>query len=144
MPNNATGRKLTRTLKRVQRRRALNTEPVILRWRTASGASPHANVNLPVSLASTTYTDHSETLYPFVHFVSIQTKSYVKFTQITEGDVILDFIGDVAIDGRLDLEFEIAGIRYIQKKTGDELSKSWDVRCNGVAITRSVLISPKS
>jgi hypothetical protein len=144
MPNNATGRKLLRTLKKVQRRRALNTEPVILRWRTASGASPHANRNLPVSLAGTTHAEHSETLYPLVHFVSIQTKSYVKFTEITEGDVILDFIGHVAIDGRLDLDFEIAGVRYIQKKTGADLAKSWDVRCNGVAITRSILITPKS
>lgn len=133
------GRKVHRLHKKIHGQRALNSEPVILRWTqlvTPPGYNPHVETS-----PQPTATEMSSPVVAFVHYVNIHTTGYTRFAQVRQGDVILDFPGDVVLDDKPQLRFEIGGKIYIQKDGGDELAASWDVRCNGQAVTRTVLVS---
>jgi hypothetical protein len=148
--NRNIGRRIQRTMARMQKNRVANSGPVVLHWRTRSGSSANFDPHLQASKVGTTYAEASETKVAFIHYVSIHTTGYTRFTQIQTGDVILDFIGDVDIDGKEGLQFEIGrvgntpGKLYVQKNAGDELAQSWDVHANNQAITRTVLVTLKS
>lgn len=136
-------------MRRLAARGALNTGPVILRWRERADGAVAYDPNLAVTKEDAAFTAKSDVVIAFIHYVAVGTTSFVRFSEVTAGDVILDFPGDVTVDGgkQLDalegLQFEIDGKPYVQKKAGDALAKSWDLRCNGVAITRTILITPK-
>lgn len=148
--NRNIGRRITRTMARMLKNRVANSGPVVLRWRTRTGSSVHYDPNLQASKAGTAYAEASETKIAFIHTVSIHTTGYTRFTEIKTGDIILDFIGDVQIDGREGLEFEIGrvgntpGKLYVQKNGGKDLAESWDVHANNQAVTRTVLVTLKS
>jgi hypothetical protein len=55
--------------------------------------------------------------------------------------VILDFLGSVDLDSKPDCRYVISGKTYVAKVTNPSLSSAWDVRCNGVPITRTVLVT---
>ena len=136
------GRKLARFHARLHRSGALNSEPVTLRWRTASAPPTGYLPDVESSAGSAvTFTDHSAVVTALVHYVNIHTTGYTRYAQIEHGDVILDFLGSVALDDKPALRFEVGGKIYVQKDGGDELASSWDVRCNGTPITRTVLAS---
>jgi hypothetical protein len=137
-------RRIQRKTQRLLKKGALNSGPVILRWRERSGSAPTFDPQLQVSKAGSTYTEKTETLKAFIHYVNIHTTGYTRHAEIKIGDVILDFLGDANLDGREGLEFEIGGNLYVQKNGGKDLAESWDVRCNGIAITRTVLVTLKS
>ncbi len=118
-------------------------ENVILRWRVRSGSGNYDPV-LDGSNPAFTWADHSEEKKAFVHYVGIHTTGYTRNSEIKLGDVILDFISDVEIDDKQSLEFQIGGELYVQKNGGKDLAKSWDVRCGGVPINRTVLVTLKS
>jgi len=146
------GRKIQRMHEKIHRMGALNSEPVALRWVDLvipPGYLPDVETSpQPVS------TPRVQILTAFVHYVGVSTTGYTRYTQVRQGDVILDFPGDVAIDGKSHLRFEIGGVVaagdmtggqvFTQKDGGDELAKSWDVRCNGQPVTRTVLVTPLS
>lgn len=136
------GNKIHRLHRKLHQQGAMNSEPVVLRWSELvypEGHNPHLETS-PQPAA----TERSLPLTAFVHYVQIATTGYSRYTQVRQGDVILDFPGDVALDNKPHLQFEIGGALYIQKDGGDELAKSWDVRCNGQTITRTVLVTPKA
>lgn len=148
--NRNIGRRITRVMKRMHKNGIANSGPVVLRWRTRTGSSGSYDPHLQVSKAGTAYAEASETKIAFIHTVNIHTTGYTRFSQIQTGDIILDFIGDVTIDGREGLEFEIGrvgntpGRLYVQKNAGDELAQSWDVHAGNQAVTRTVLVTLKS
>ncbi len=147
--NRNLGNRLRRKITRLIARDQLNAGDVVMRWRGVVAAPQNMNPNLQVSKTGTTYPELTETKKAFIHYVNIHTTGYTKNTEIKTGDVILDFPGDVVIDGRANLQFEIEaedGSKsiYVQKNGGDELAKSWDVRCGGIAVTRTVLLTLKS
>jgi hypothetical protein len=171
------GRKIHRLHKKLHRMGALNSEPVTLRWvdlTIPDGYLPDVETSpQPVSVPRAAVTT------AFVHHVGISTTGYTRYTQVRQGDIILDFPGDVPLDDKRHLRFEIGvhhpngippnvvrdtngvpvrsddghfvlhsdetiGQVFIQKDGGDELAKSWDVRCNGFPVTRTVLVTPLS
>jgi signal peptidase I len=138
------GRRLQRKTSRLLAKGALNSGEVILRWREVSGLPVDYDPHIQVSRAGASFTERSATKRALIHYVNIHTTGYSKFTEIKTGDVILDFPGDVEIDGLEGLQFEIGGKIYVQKNGGNELAESWDVRCNGVPVTRTVLVTLKS
>jgi len=141
LPRNI-GRKVHRITRKIHSQGLLNSEPVTLRWSELvipQGYNPHVETS-PQPVA----TEQTLALTCFVHYVNIHTTGYTQYTQIRMGDVILDFLGDVQLDNKPHLQFEIGGKIYIQKAGGDELAASWDVRCNGIPVTRTVLVTLKS
>jgi hypothetical protein len=143
------GRRLSRKISRLIEKGALNSGDVVLRWRGVVDPPEDFDPHLQTSKSGTTYPELTATKKAFIHYVNIHTTGYTKFTEIQTGDVILDFPGDVEIDGLENLQFEIADASggskiYVQKNGGKELAESWDVRCNGLAITRTVLVTLKS
>ena len=133
------GRKVHRITQKLHSQGALNSELVTLRWSALTipqGHNPHVETS-PQPAA----TEQTQQTRAFVHYVNIHTTGYTKYTQIRQGDVILDFQGDVVLDNKPQLRFEIGGKIYIQKDGGDELAASWDVRCNGMPVTRTVLVT---
>ena len=143
------GRRLRSKITRLIARDVLNSGDVIMRWRGVVDAPVDMNPNLQVSKTGVVHPELTETKKAFIHYVNIHTTGYTKNTEINTGDVILDFPGDVVIDGRANLQFEIEDETggksiYVQKTGGDELAKSWDVRCGGIPVTRTVLVTLKS
>lgn len=130
--------RLTRAVRSVIASGSLNTSPVILRWRDPSAPEPIPGIETSADPAAVERTAEVQAL---VHYVSIGSTGSSQFTKFEKGDVILDFPGDVDLDTKPDLRFEIGGKIYVQKATGTELAESWDVRCNGVPVTRTVLVT---
>lgn len=118
----------------------MNSGPVILHWTTAV-RPPGYIADIETTHGPSVVTNHTLEAQALIHYVNIHTTGYTRYAQIKQGDVILDFLGDAPIDDKPGLRFEIGGKIYIQKEGGDELAESWDVRCNGVAVTRTVLVT---
>ncbi len=135
------GRKISRIHQKIQRSGALNSEAVILHWRVSSLAPAGYLPDVESSAGGMTWQDQSESVTALVHYVNIHTTGYTRHAQVETGNIILDFLGNAAIDGKQDLRFEVGGKLYVQKDGGNELASSWDVRCNGVPVTRTVLAS---
>ena len=119
----------------------LNTEPVLVKWRTPT--STPGNPNRESSQSGDEYADHEETLHPFVHHVQIATKGYQRYSEVQSGDVILDFLQVPDLTGRKDVQFIIAGITYVQKDIGRDLAEAWDLRCGGRAVVKTLLLRPQ-
>lgn len=138
------GRVMQRELKRLAGQKGLNFGPVELHWREPVAApSAGFDPNLQGSGGPPAYLDKVSNPHPnaLIHTVNIHTTGFVKHAEVKAGDLILDFVGDVAIDGKSHLRFVIGGISYVQKGAGGELAESWDVRCGGIPITRTVLVT---
>lgn len=137
-------RRLALKMSRMLAKGDMNSGEVILRWRGVTGQPAGYDPLLKVSKVGVGNPEMSTTMRAFIHYVNIHTTGYTRFTEIQTGDVILDFMGDVEIDGLEGLQFEIGPKTYVQKNGGKDLAESWDVRCNGVPVTRTVLVTLKS
>jgi hypothetical protein len=138
------GARMARRHARLAKRKMLNAGDVLLRWRERTGVPVDYDRHLACSAETMQIEDKSDTVQAFIHYVDIHTTGYTRFAQVQAGDVILDFPADVVIDGKEDLRFEIGGEIYVQKNGGNELAKSWDVRCGGVPVVRTVLVTKMS
>lgn len=92
-------------------------------------------------------TDKTLTVNAFVHQVGQSssggdTTIRQRYTEVQKGDIIIDFPGDVALDGKPGLIFSIGGLDYVQKAVGAAVAASWDLRCSGKPITRTVCVQP--
>lgn len=135
------GRLIAQDLRRLAKNKGLNFGDVVLTWRVPSTPGPGYDPNLRGSGGAMSYPEQSLTLRALIHTVSIHTTGFVKHAEVMQGDLILDFIGDAPLDGKEDLRFTIDGGHYVQKKAGGDLAKSWDVRCHGIPVTRTVLVT---
>lgn len=141
------GRKIHRLHQKIHRQGALNAEPVALRWTDL--VFPEGYLQDVETSPQPVATPRVLIVTALVHTVNIHTTGYTRYTQVRHGDVILDFLGDAPLDDKPHLRFEIGGVVanddmtggaiYVQKDGGDELAASWDVRCNGLPVTRTVL-----
>jgi len=138
LPRNI-GRKVDRLVRRTIAAGALNTGDITLRWRQRTVLPADFDRHLETSAAGSEVEERTEVVKGFIHYVNIHTTGYTRHAEVRTGDVILDFPGDVEIDGREGLRFEIGGKTYVQKNGGAALAESWDVRCNNLPVTRTVL-----
>lgn len=74
----------------------------------------------------------------FVHFVEPTKSGYRQFTEIENGDVILDFLDDVCLP-RTGTKFIVDGETYVQKEVGNQLSQFWDLMIEGRRHFRTVV-----
>jgi hypothetical protein len=123
-------------LKQAARQRG---DTVKLHWTTVTGGTVD-----PVYHVTTggTETPRSEEIKALVHFPDYASHSVRNFAVIQVGDLIVDFPADAQLDGRAGLSFEIQGIRYRQKETGEDLAKAWDAVVGGVRLARTLLLTP--
>lgn len=135
------GQRIRRVQKALHRAGAVNSGEVTLHWTETTvpdGYLPDVETTGDGSVS----TERSlEGLRAFIHYVNIHTTGYVRHARVEHGDVILDFMDDAPIDGKQSLRFLIDSKIYVQKDGGAELATSWDVRCNGVPVTRTVLVT---
>ena len=131
---------LKKAQQRMLARNELNACDVLIRY-VATAPDTGYDPNLETSAPSAHAVEHSVIMKAFVHTVNINTSGYVKNQQVRHGDIILDFPGEADFFGMSKVRFEIGDQTYVQKDAGGELLESWDVRCGGVAITRSFLVT---
>lgn len=114
-----------------------NGTRIKLTWTNTTGATID-----PVTQAAMggTATLMTETRRAFVHFIQIGRSQVQQFNEIEIGDVILDFAGDAAIDGRPGLTFTLPdGTVLVNKPVSDRLARSWDALVQGRKMLRPVL-----
>jgi hypothetical protein len=131
-------------LAEIARELHLNGTPIVLQWNTLSGGTLPDPVDGTVPASA--LTPQTAIHHAFVHQISQAGRSQVKqFNEIAEGDLILDFAADVAIDapsgGALrDLVFVVKGKAYVAKEISEKLAQSWDVTIQDRQLFRSVLV----
>lgn len=123
-------------LERMELNLAESGTDIALKWMATTGGTPDPVTGAVVGGSSTPQT---ETVKAFVHFVQPGTSAVKMFNEIELGDVIFDFGPNVTLEGRTQLAFELAGVRYVQKDISDKLAKSWDVIFQGQKLHRTVL-----
>jgi hypothetical protein len=109
---------------------------VVLKWMATTGGTPDPVTGAVIGGSST---PQSETVKAFVHFVQPGTSAVKLFNEIELGDLIIDFGLNVTLEGRKQLGFEVAGLRYVQKDISEKLAASWDVIFQGQKLYRTVL-----
>jgi hypothetical protein len=115
-----------------------NGTDVVVRWIATVGGTQDLTTG---AIVGGTRSPQTETLKALVHTIPAASFTTVRlFNEIEVGDMILDFGPDVALEGREQLSFEVAGIRYVQKEVSDRLAKSWDVIIQGQKLLRPVLV----
>lgn len=100
-----------------------NASTVTMHWREQvipAGYDPNDE-----SSGSISDTAHSMEFRAFVHHVDHRTSAYQRFMELETGTVILDYLDDLALDGKRDIRFEINGRFYTQKPLGKELLEMW-------------------
>ena len=128
-------------LAEIQRELNENGTDVVLQWNELPpGATPD-----PVDGSVSGLVPQTMTLPAFIHLVQATGASSVRqFNEVEVGNIILDFAGDAAIDGLLDLVFLINGKAYVAKEIGGKLAQSWDATVGNQRLFRSVLVKVKA
>jgi hypothetical protein len=123
---------------RIGQNLAESGQEILLTWKEW----PAGSVADPVNGGFTgTPTTHTAVAKAFVHFIPPAANSQVRlFNEFEDGDAILDFAPDVAIDNKVEISFTISGEVWVPKKIGDKLARSWDVQMRGEKLYRSVLV----
>ncbi|MGN6556225.1 MAG: hypothetical protein ACTHLW_21145 [Verrucomicrobiota bacterium] len=109
---------------------------IVLKWQKFSGAT---TTDINGSKLGTSE-EVTETLKGFVHFVQIATSQVRQFNEVQVGDCIVDFAGDVALDGKDSMRFFIAGEQWEVKQLSAKLGQTWDAVVQGRRLMRSVLL----
>ena len=137
-------------LAEIARELHLNGSPIVLQWNTLSGGTLPDPVDGTVPASA--LTAQTATHHAFIHQVAMAGRSQVKqFNEVEEGDLILDFAPDVAIDppslaassgaaSARDLVFVVNGKPYVAKQIGEKLAQTWDVTVQGKQLFRTVLV----
>ena len=120
-----------------------NGSPIVLQWNTLSGGTLPDPVDGTVPASA--LTAQTATHHAFIHQIAMAGRSQVKqFNEVEEGDLILDFAPDVALDGLRDLVFVVNGKPYVAKEISEKLAQSWDATVQGQRLMRSVLVRVKT
>lgn len=86
-------------------------------------------------------TAQSEEVSGFVFYIAPVTSEVRLFQELSVGDALLDLPTGTVLAGRDQLEFEVDGQRWVQKKVSNKLLEAWDVLhgnqrlCLTVAVT---------
>lgn len=128
--------RIRRDTARIITRGLLNTAQVTVSYQQPIPGSDPVDPALESTTPSTTTVT---AVHPaLVHFVEPVKSSTRQFTEIETGDVILDFLDDVALP-RTGAKFIIDGETYVQKEVGGQLAQYWDVIIQGQRHFRTVV-----
>ncbi len=118
-----------------------------LHWRTVVRPEGY-DKNDESSAEGTVITAHSQEFRTFFHQVDHRLSGFTRFIEVETGDVILDYLADLALEGKEDLRVEIGGVGevlgkfYTQKTASTGLLEAWDVAMENGGLMKSLLLSP--
>jgi hypothetical protein len=127
--------KIRRTFESIVAAGRMNAEDVKLRWDDAV-AVDKSFLSQPSDAVP-----EEEVVQAMVHRITpemVQRRGYVL---LAAGDVIVDFPVAVTLVGRRGLFFEIDGVAYVQKRSGDELLDWPDTIVDGSRIWRTIAMA---
>jgi|GEM_PF-6266889 len=137
---NRHGRKLKRAFLAQLRKKGLNAGDVVLRWRSTTNPDAAYDPELEGSIGAGSIEEGTDTIRALIHYVNPGTTGFQRYSELEEGDVILDIDAGYDLSGKDDLRFTIGGTNYVQKKVGKSLARSWDVRFGDDAVARTILL----
>jgi len=113
-----------------------------LHWRVVTGRDPAAHPDDESAAADLTVADEELEFRAFFHTVQPRASGFQRFVEVQTGDVMLDYLVDLELDGKEDLRVEIAGKFYVQKTASKELLETWDVLGDGNGLLKTLLLAP--
>ena len=112
-----------------------------LLWRTVV-RPPDYDKNDEDSAAGAVVTKHKMTFNVFFHQVEHRLSGFQRFIEVETGDVIIDYLAELSLEGKEDVRVLVNGQLYAQKTASSKLLETWDtVMANG-GMMRSVLLTP--
>lgn len=121
---------------------APNVVTAKLHWRTVNhppGYDPNDETTLGTG---TVATPHELEFRTFFHQVDHSLSGFQRFMEIQTGDVILDYLADLQLEGKADTRIEVNDVYYVQKSIGRELKEAWDVQLGLGGTLRTMLLTP--
>ena len=118
-----------------------NGTAAVLHWREVTRAVGY-NPNDETSAAGGAVVDQSLAFRCLFYQVDARLSGYQRFAEIQTGDVMLDYLADLALAGKEDLRVEIGGRFYVQKTASKELLEFWDTQSSAGGVGRVLLLSP--
>ena len=76
------------------------------------------------------------------HQVDHRLSGFQKFMEVQTGDVILDYVADLALAGKEDVRIEVNGRFYVQKNASTGLLEAWDAFTGHGGTLRTILLTP--
>jgi hypothetical protein len=128
---------ITRARNRTLQRGLRNTVTVTLRW--DSGVT-RADVNDMATWTGTAAPQTAE-VKALVHFPSAASLLNRGFTELVEGDAIVDFDPALSFTGKSNLTFLIDGIAYVQKSVGKQVVDYFDLLVGGARMFRTCVLT---
>ena len=113
----------------------------VLHWRTHT-APPGYVANDETSAAGGTVVAGTLGFRCLFHQVEPRLSGFQKFAEIQTGDVMIDYLAELALVGKDDLRVEIGGRFYVQKTASRALLESWDTQSSAGGLGRTLLLSP--
>jgi hypothetical protein len=76
------------------------------------------------------------------HQVDQRLSGFQRFMEVETGDVILDYLADLELDGKDDLRVEINGRLFVQKNASAALKEAWDAYADHGGSMKTLLLTP--
>ena len=112
-----------------------------LLWRTVVRPEGY-DKNDEDSAAGALVTKHKMTFNVLFHQVEHRLSGFQRFIEIETGDVIIDYLADLALEGKEDVRVLVNGHLYAQKTASSKLLETWDTVMAHGGLMRSVLLTP--
>ena len=78
----------------------------------------------------------------FFHQVEARLSGFQRFLEVETGDVILDYMEELALPGKENVRVLVNGYLYAQKTASTKLLEAWDVTMGNGGLLKSVLLTP--
>ena len=113
----------------------------VLHWRSVARAVGYdANDE---SSASAGVVTHGEMAFRVLfHRVDQRLSGFQRFVEVQTGDVIVDYLADLALTGKEDVRIEVGGKFYVQKNASAGLLEAWDCEMGSGGTMKTLLLTP--
>lgn len=113
----------------------------VLRWRTV--ARPDGYDPNDESSADGGVVANEELAFRCLkHIVDMRLSGFQRFLEVQTGDVIIDYMADLALTGKEDARIEINGRMFVQKNASKELLEAWDCEMGNGGTMKTLLLMP--
>jgi len=113
----------------------------VLHWRAVTrpvGWDP----NDESSDAGATVTPGTLSFRALFHQVDHRLNGFQKFMEVQTGDVILDYVANLALAGKEDVRIAVNGRYYVQKNASAGLLEAWDAYTGHGGSLKTILLTP--
>jgi hypothetical protein len=112
-----------------------------LHWREVTRPDGY-NPNDETSAEGGVVVNREEGFRCFFHQIDARLSGYQRFAEIQTGDVMLDYLADLALTGKVDMRVEVGGKFYVQKTASKDLLEYWDTQSSAGGLGKTLLLSP--